>query len=142
MKATERTILKMAILAGMALGASVGAWAQSSAPAGGTTAGTTPTSTTSAAQAPAGGGAPPPPPQPPPAKKKTTSEQTPQTAQPAAGTTPVGGDAPAPAKVAGLRNGIDDDGEQHSACSLRDRGAPGKNADKKDKKEDKVIQTR
>jgi beta-barrel assembly-enhancing protease len=98
----------MAVLAGMALAASVGVWAQSSAPAGGTTASTTP-----AAQ---------------PAASSTGAQTT-----PAAGTTPVGGDAPAPAKQP-------DSGTASTTTASNTQLAPcetGKNADKKDKKKDK-----
>src|ERR1700690_3368855 len=81
-KATDRMVLKMAVLAGMGLAASVGVWAQSSASAGGTAQSTTP-----AAQAPAGNNG-----------TQTTPTSSPTASQPAPGTTPVGGDAPAPAK--------------------------------------------
>jgi beta-barrel assembly-enhancing protease len=120
----DRMVLKMAVLAGMALAASVGVCAQASAQAGRTTAGTTPTSTTPAAQAPASttassGGA-------------QTNSTAPQTAQPAPGTTPVGGDPPAPAKQP--------DSGTASTTANNTQLAPcetGKNADKKDKKKDK-----
>jgi hypothetical protein len=102
----------MAVLAGMALAAGVGALAQSSAPA--SNGGAQTTSTAGAATTP------------------TASQQPSQTAQPAAGTTPVGGDAPAPAKQP--------DSGAASTTASNTQLAPcetGKDADKKDKKKDK-----
>jgi beta-barrel assembly-enhancing protease len=111
-RATDRTVLRMAVLAGMALAAGVGALAQSSAPA--SNGGAQTTSTAGAATTP------------------TASQQPSQTAQPAAGTTPVGGDAPAPAKQP--------DSGAASTTASNTQLAPcetGKDADKKDKKKDK-----
>jgi hypothetical protein len=126
----DRMVLKMAVLAGMALAASVGVRAQTSAQAGGTMAGTTPSSTIPAVQAPASTTA------------SSSGAQTASTAgptasptasQPAAGTTSVGGDAPAPAKQP-------DSGTASTTTASSTQLAPcetGKNADKKDKKKDK-----
>ncbi len=120
----DRMVLKMAVLAGMALAASVGVCAQ----AGGTTAGTTP-----AAQAPASSGADPTPSVGLTATGPAASQQPSQTAQPGPGTTPVGGDAQAPAKQP-------DSGTASTTTASSTQLAPcetGKNADKKDKKKDK-----
>ncbi len=125
-RAMDRTVLKMTVLAGIALAASVGLRAQSSAPASGTAPSTTSTSTKPAAQAPASttasSGA-----------AQTTSTASPTASQPAPGTTPVGGDAPAPAKQP-------DSGTASTTTASDTQLAPcetGKNADKKDKKKDK-----
>jgi hypothetical protein len=115
MKAMDRMVLKMTVLAGMALAASVGVWAQSSAPAAGSAPSATPAATSN-------GGA--------------------QTA-PAAGTTPVGGDAPLPAKQpdSGTASTASPTAATTSpATASNTQLAPcetGKNADKKDKKKDK-----
>jgi hypothetical protein len=116
-KATDRMVLKMAVLAGMGLAASVGVWAQSSVSAGGTAQSTTP-----AAQAPAGNNG-----------TQTTPTSSPTASQPAPGTTPVGGDAPAPAKQpeSGTASTTTASSTQLAPCET------GKNADKKDKKKDK-----
>ena len=113
MKATDRTVLRLAVLAGMALSASVGVWAQASSPT--SSSGAQTTSTTGPAASP------------------TASQQPSQTAQPAAGTTPVGGDAPAPATQP-------DSGAASTTTASSTQLAPcetGKNAEKKDKKKDK-----
>ncbi len=113
MKATDRTVLRLAVLAGMALSASVGVWAQASSPT--SSSGAQTTSTTGPAASP------------------TASQQPSQTAQPAAGTTPVGGDAPAPATQP-------DSGAASTTTASSAQLAPcetGKNAEKKDKKKDK-----
>ncbi|MGB8835015.1 MAG: M48 family metalloprotease, partial [Candidatus Sulfotelmatobacter sp.] len=126
MRAMDRTVLKMTVLAGIALAASVGLRAQSSAPASGTAPSTTSTSTKPAAQAPASttasSGA-----------AQTTSTANPTASQPAPGTMPVGGDAPAPAKQP-------DSGTASTTTASDTQLAPcetGKNADKKEKKKDK-----
>jgi len=101
----DRIVLRIAVLAGMALAAGVGAWAQSSAPASSGGAQTTP----------------------------TASPTVSQPAQPPAGTTSVGGDAPLPAKQP-------DSGTASTTTASTTQLAPcetGKNADKKDKKKDK-----
>jgi beta-barrel assembly-enhancing protease len=112
MRATDRIVLRTVVLAGMALAASVGVSAQSSSPA--SNSGTQTTST-------AGGAASP-----------TAS----QPAQPAAGTTPVGGDAPLPAKqpdsgTASTTSPSTASNTQLAPCET------GKSSDKKDKKKDK-----
>ena len=113
MRATDRMVLRMTVLAGMALAASVGVWAQASAQAGGTAPSTTPAASS--------GGA--------------------QTAQPAPGTTPVGGDAPAPAKQPDSGTASTTSPSTTSSTTASNTQlAPcetGKNADKKDKKKDK-----
>ncbi len=112
MKATDRTVLRVTVLAGLALAASVGVWAQASSSGAQTTA------TTGSAASP------------------TASQQPSQTAQPAAGATPVGGDAQAPAKQPD--SGAASTASQTTASNTP--LAPcetGKNADKKDKKKDK-----
>ncbi|MEI9969751.1 MAG: M48 family metallopeptidase [Terracidiphilus sp.] len=109
MRATDRTVLRVTVLAGLALAASVGVWAQTSS------SGAQTTSTTGPAASP------------------TASQQPSQTAQPAAGTTSVGGDAPAPATQP-------DSGAASTTTASSTQLAPcetGKNADKKDKKKDK-----
>jgi len=138
MRATDRMVLRMTVLAGMALAASVGVWAQASAQAGGTSPSTTQTSTAPAAASSGGaqttstaGGA----------ASPTASQQPSQTAQPAPGTTPVGGDAPAPAKQPDSGTASTASPSTTSSTTASNTQlAPcetGKNADKKDKKKDK-----
>jgi peptidase M48-like protein len=121
----DRKVLKIAVLTGMALAASVGVCAQSSAPAGGASTGTTAAGTTPAAS--------------------SSGAQTTSTAQPAVGTTPVGGDAPAPAKqpdsgTASTTSSSGADSTTSPTTASSTQLAPcetGKNADKKDKKKEK-----
>src|SRR5580698_9808627 len=106
MRATDRMVLKVTVLAGMAVAASVGVWAQTSAPASNSGAQTASTAGPVA---------------------------SPTASQPAAGTTPVGGDAPAPAKQP-------DSGTASTTTASNTQLAPcetGKSSDKKDKKKDK-----
>jgi len=129
MRATDRMVLRVTVLAGMALAAGVGVWAQASAPASNSGAQTTSTAT--------------------PAASPTASQQPSQTAQPAAGTTSVGGDAPLPAKQpdSGTSSNTSSSGAASTSPSTSSPAtasstqlAPcetGKNADKKDKKKDK-----
>jgi len=140
MRATDRTVLRMTVLAGIGLAASVGVWAQASAQAGGAAPSTTQTSTAPAAASSGGaqttstaGGA----------ASPTASQQPSQTAQPAPGTTSVGGDAPAPAKQpdSGTASTTSPTTSTTSSTTASNTQlAPcetGKNADKKDKKKDK-----
>jgi|GEM_PF-69944 len=129
MRAADRMVLRVTVLAGMALAAGVGVWAQASAPASNSGAQTTSTAT--------------------PAASQTASQQPSQTAQPAAGTTSVGGDAPLPAKQpdSGTSSNTSSSGAASTSPSTSSPAtasstqlAPcetGKNADKKDKKKDK-----
>jgi beta-barrel assembly-enhancing protease len=116
MRATDRVVLRTAVLAGMALAASVGVWAQSSAPASNSGAQTTSTAGATA---------------------------SPAASQPAAGTTSVGGDAPLPAKQpdSGAASTASSTTSTTSPTTASNTQlAPcetGKNADKKDKKKDK-----
>jgi len=102
MKATDRVVLRAAVLAGLAIAVTAGVWAQSTSPATGNSPSVSGSASTPAAQAPAAtpaasnSGA-----QASPAASQTTS----QPAQPAAGTAPVGGDAPLPAKQPGQGTG-------------------------------------
>jgi hypothetical protein len=111
----DRIVLRTAVLAGLAVALAAGVWAQSSAPAGDSGAQATP------------------------AASQTTS----QPAQPAAGTAPVGGDAPLPAKQPGQ-------GTDQGAATTASQGTAttasntqlvpcetAKTDDKKDKKKDK-----
>ena len=133
MVAVDRMGYRTAVLAGFALAMTVGVWAQSTAPSAGNSPSSATPATTPAAQAPA--------------SSPTTGVQTDPsasptastTAQPAAGTTPVGGDAPAPAKQpdSGTASTTDsgtataDSSAQLAPCETK------KSDDKKDKKKDK-----
>jgi hypothetical protein len=111
---------RTAVLAGLALAVTAGVWAQSTAPAAGnspntpaaTTTPATPATGTPSEQAPAG------------APQTSPAATTPTTAQPAAGTTPVGGDAPA---ASGNTTASADSSTQLVPCEA-------KKDDKKDKK--------
>ena len=131
MVAVDRMGYRTAVLAGFALAMTVGVWAQSTTPA----AGNSPNNPTPAAQAPAST---PPDAQTNPAASPTTSTA----AQPAPGTTPVGGDAPAPAKQpdSGTASSTNaggtataDNSAQLPPCETK------KTDDKKDKKKDKDV---
>jgi hypothetical protein len=130
-------VLKMAVLAGMALAASVGVWAQTSAPATPSTgAGTTRTVTTPAAAGNSGA-------QTTSTASPAASQQPSQSAQTAAGTTSVGGDAPLPAKQTdsgAASTASPTDSTTSPATASDTQLAPcetGKSSDKKDKKKDK-----
>ncbi|MGD1106873.1 MAG: M48 family metalloprotease [Terracidiphilus sp.] len=133
MRAMDRIVLRTAVLAGLAVALAAGVWAQSSAPAG------TSPANTPAAQAPSNAPAGDSGVQATPAASQTTS----QPAQPAAGTAPVGGDAPLPAKQPGQ-------GTDQGAATTASQGTAttasntqlvpcetAKTDDKKDKKKDK-----
>ena len=132
MRATDRIVLRAVVLAGLALAVTAGAWAQSSAPAGNSPA------ATPAAQAPAstpagGNGA---------QTTAAASPTAPDKTQPAPGTTPVGGDAPLPAKQPdqGTAANASTSGTASTASTSNVQLVPcetAKNGDKKDKKKDK-----
>jgi hypothetical protein len=101
----DRMVLRTAVLAGLAMAVTAGVWAQSTSPAAGNSpsvsgSASAPAATPTAqvpANAPASGSG-----------AQTTpaaSQATQQPAQPAAGTAPVGGDAPLPAKQQGQGSG-------------------------------------
>ena len=129
MVAVDRMGYRAAVLAGFALALTVGVWAQSTAPA----SGSSPSSAAPAAQAPANT----------PADAQgnpTASPTTSTTAQPAPGATPVGGDAPAPAKQsdAGTASTPADSGTATADSSAQLAPCETKKSDeKKDKKKDK-----
>lgn len=129
MVAMDRMVSRTAVLAGFALALAVGVWAQSTAPAGGNS----PNSATPAAQAPASTQSDA---QSSPAASPTTSTA----AQPAPGTTPVGGDAPAPAKQpdSGAASSTSTGGAATADSSAQLSPCETKKSDeKKDKKKDK-----
>ena len=140
MRAMVRVVLRTAALAGLAMAVTAGVWAQSTSPATGNSPSVSGPASTPAAQAPATGAASDSGAQTAPAASPTTS----QPAQPAAGTTPVGGDAPAPAKPPGQ-------GTDQGTTSTTNTGGTASTAsntqlapcetakpeDKKDKKKDK-----
>jgi hypothetical protein len=143
MKATDRVVLRAAVLAGLAMAVTAGVWAQSTAPATGNSPSVSGAASAPAAQAPAqvpanapagDGGA-----QTTPAASQTTS----QPAQPAAGTAPVGGDAPLPAKQPGQATdqGTASQGTASTASNTQlapcETAKPDDKKDKKDKKSDK-----
>jgi beta-barrel assembly-enhancing protease len=120
MMASDRIGLKAAVLAGLGLALAVGVWAQTGASTSGTNQ---PTSqSTTQATPPATSPATPP---------AATPGNTPA-AQPAPGTTPVGGDAPAPAKQPNSGTPAAANNGQLAPCP-----APSKAEEKKDKKKDK-----
>jgi beta-barrel assembly-enhancing protease len=136
MKATDRNVLRAAVLAGLAVALAAGVQAQSTAPAGNTPDATpaaqapasTPASTSTntpgnaSTNSPAGAsGA---------QTGAATNSSTTNTAQPAPGATPVGGDAPLPAKQP-------DSGTASTASSTQLVPCETKSADKNDKKKDK-----
>ncbi len=116
MKALDRTGLRAAVLAGLALAVATALSAQSTGSAAGSPQANTPTAQTSG-QTPASAG--------------SGSQSTP-TAQPAPGTTPVGGDSPAPAKQPDQGTVTSANNGQLPPCPA----APPA-GDKKDKKKDK-----
>jgi beta-barrel assembly-enhancing protease len=122
MRTSDRIGLKVAAVAGLALALAVGLSAQS----GGSTAGN-PQTGTPTAQTPN-------PSQPPPGTTGpgTSNGQTTPAAQPAPGTTPVGGDSPAPPKQPDSGTPSATNNSQLAPCP-----APSKAEDKKDKKKDK-----
>ena len=133
MVAMDRMALRTAVLAGFALALTVGVLAQSTAPAAGNSPNNTTPATTPAAQVPASA---------PSAGAQTNPAASPATstaAQPAAGTTPVGGDAPAPAKHpdSGTASTSSDGGTASTASSAQLAPCETKKSDdKKDKKKD------
>jgi beta-barrel assembly-enhancing protease len=119
MKATDRMVLRAAVLAGLAVVLTAGLVAQST----GSTTSTTPANTP-AAQAPSGTAA------------GNSGAQSTPAAQPAPGTTPVGGDSPAPAKqpdatTTSTANTSSAGSDQTAPCPVTPK------ADKNDKKKDK-----
>ena len=139
MVAVDRMGYRAAVLAGFALAMTVGVWAQSTASAAGNSPNSTTPATTPAAQAPAQAPASTPDAgtQTNPAASSTTST----TAQPAAGTTPVGGDAPAPAKQpdTGTASTTSGSGTTAADSSAQIPCEAKKSDDKKDKKKDKDV---
>ncbi|MGO8935337.1 MAG: M48 family metalloprotease [Terracidiphilus sp.] len=148
MRAMDRVVLRTAVLAGLAMAVNAGVWAQSSAPAAGNSPSVSASASAPATQAPANAPAGDNGAQTTPAASPTTS----QPAQPAAGTVPVGGDAPAPAKQPGQGSdqGTASDTSASGAGTTASQGtastasntqlAPCETAkadDKKDKKKDK-----
>ena len=101
MRAMDRVVMRAAVLAGLAMAVTAGVWAQSSAPAAGNSPSVSASASAPAAQVPANAPAGNSGAQTAPAGSPTTS----QPAQPAAGTTPVGGDAPLPTKQPGQGSG-------------------------------------
>jgi hypothetical protein len=136
MVTVDRMGYRAAVLAGIALAMTVGVWAQSTTPTAGNSPNSTTPATTPAAQAPAST----------PASGTQTSSSASQTtsttAQPAAGTTPVGGDAPAPAKQpdSGTASTTSDSGTASADSSAQLPPCEAKKSDdKKDKKKDKDV---
>ena len=141
MGAMDRIGRRTAVLTGLALAVTVGVWAQSTAPAAGSSPGSTTPANPPAAQAPAStpaGST-----QSSPIASPSASPATATTTQPAPGTTPVGGNAPLPAKQAG--QGSDQgkasstpaSGTASAADSTQLAPCETKKDDKKDKKKDK-----
>jgi beta-barrel assembly-enhancing protease len=133
--ARSRNVLRAAVLAGLAVALAAGVQAQSTAPATGNLPGDTASAatqapaTTPAAQAPATA---------PTSGAQTgaaTNPSTTNTAQPAPGATPVGGDAPLPAKQPG--QGSDQGTASTSSNTQLAPCETAKSDDKKDKKNQK-----
>lgn len=98
MRATDRMVLRLAVLSGLALALAAGVWAQSSGTATSPAPANTPTAQSSSGTNSSGGAQTP-------ASTNSSSgtQQTTPSAQPAPGS-PVGGDAPLPAKPADAGN--------------------------------------
>lgn len=132
----DRMGSRAAVLAGFALAAAVGVWAQTTAPAAGNSSNsTTQSGATSApvpaAQAPAStpvGGA---------QTNPTASPTTSTAAEPAPGTTPVGGDAPAKQPDSGAASTSPNGTASTASSTQLVPCETAKNDDKKDKKKDK-----
>ena len=165
MRAMDRMVLRTAVLAGLAMAVTAGVWAQSTSPAAGNSPSVSGSASGPAAQGPAATPAAQAPTQVPanaPASEsgaQTTpaaSQATQQPAQSAAGTAPVGGDAPLPAKQPGPGSGQGSDqgaapntstsgagttaSEGTASTGSNTQLAPCETAkpdDKKDKKKDK-----
>jgi len=137
MVAVDRIGSRTAVLAGLALAMTVGVWAQSTAPAAGNSPSSSTPAAAPAAQAPAAA----------PATTPAGSTQTSPvasptastTAQPAPGTTPVGGDAPAPATQpdSGAASSTSSSGTATADSNAQLAPCETKKEDKKDKKKDK-----
>ncbi|MGA2908993.1 MAG: M48 family metallopeptidase [Terracidiphilus sp.] len=140
MVTVDRMGYRTAVLAGFALAMTVGVWAQSTTSAAGNSQNSATPATTPVAQAPAQAPA-----SAPAAETQTSpaaSSTTSTTAQPAAGTTPVGGDAPAPAKQpdSGTASTASDSGTTTADSSAQLPPCEAKKSDdKKDKKKDKDV---
>jgi hypothetical protein len=128
MKALDRTGLRAAVLAGLALAVATALVAQSTGSTASDPQAGTPTAQTSA---PASGGSQ--------STPATPSSASTPAAQPAPGTTPVGGDAPAPAKQPDQSSGAGSGTGSATASSGQLPPCPAAPAadDKKDKKKDK-----
>jgi len=111
MKATDRMVLRLAVQSGLALVLAAGAWAQSSGAAQNPNAGSAPANTP-AVQAPSSPGA-------------GSGTQSTPAAQPAPGSTPVGGDAPLPKKPADAGSGSTD-ASMTTACTAPDDNSKAK----------------
>ncbi|MGA3332709.1 MAG: M48 family metalloprotease [Terracidiphilus sp.] len=151
MKAMDRKGFRAAVLAGLALTLGVGIWAQSSGSATDKSASGTPAPQASQGAPASGSGA-----QTAPAAGQTTtgtatsgtSGQSAPAAEPAPGTTPVGGDAPAPAKQPDTATTSSTNATASSAnsgqlapCEVTKEGKKDKQKDKdkdKSKEEDKI----